>query len=656
MLEQAKAYALLEIKSFDEERRTFSGTASTPTVDSDGDIVDPMGVAFSNPLPLLLFHDTRMPVGSAVFHPPTVKGIEFTASIPRIDEPGTLKDRVDEAWQSVKARLIRGVSIRISAKPDGVKRLAGGGLHWLKSKVTELSLVVIPANQEATIAFVKSLDASLAAPGTDGSREITAPGVTGTSRAVSLTAKGRSMKKTYTEQIAEWTTTKQDKSARMDAIMEKSAETGQTLDAALKEEHDTLSREVADIDDHLTRLKASEARVKDTATQVTGANQEEASKTRGGENHQVSVKSRLLPGIQFARYAMCLAHGKNSRMDALEIAKAAYPDEHSIHEAIKAAVVPGMTANNAAPLLQYTDWMGDFVEYLRPGTILGKFGANGVPALRKVPFNVRIMTQTAGGSAYWVGQGKPKPLTKGTYGTITLDFHKLATIAVLTEEEVKFVPSAEAKVRDDLRDAIAAEMDTAFIDPANAGTANVKPASVTNGVVATAVSGADADAVRVDFKNLMSAFITANVEVNSPVLIMGKQIALNLSLMLNALGQREFPDLTMDGGRLFGVPVITSEYLTSLGSPSTGMIVLVNASDIYLADDGAVSVTASGEASLEMLDSALQQDGSAGTGASLVSLWQNNLLGLKAERFVTWKKRRSTAAQYLSPVAYTPTT
>lgn len=264
------------------------------------------------------------------------------------------------------------------------------------------------------------------------------------------------------------------------------------------------------------------------------------------------------------------------------------------------------------------------------------------------------MTQTAGGTAYWTGQGKPKRVTKGTYSTITLDFHKLACISVLTQEEVKFVPTSEQKVRDDLRDAIAAEADQAFVDPTNAGTANVKPASVTSGVAATAVSGTDADAVRVDFKNLLSAFITANVDVTTPVFIMSKQIALNLSLMLNALGQREFPDINMNGGTLFGVPVITSQYLATGGSPAGAYIILINASDIYLAEEG-LMVDSSGEASIEM-DDAPTQDGLAGTGASLVSLWQNNLLGIKVERFITWKKRRSTAAQYLSNVAYTPAT
>jgi HK97 family phage major capsid protein len=225
---------------------------------------------------------------------------------------------------------------------------------------------------------------------------------------------------------------------------------------------------------------------------------------------------------------------------------------------------------------------------------------------------------------------------------------------VLTQEEVKFVPSAEMRVRDDLRAAIAARVDQSFVDPTNAGSAGVEPASVTSGVVATAVSGTDADAVRVDFKNLMSAFITANVNVDSPVFIMSKQIALNLSLMLNALGAREFPDINMNGGTLFGVPVVTSQYLATGGSPAGAYIILINADDIYYAQEG-LMVDSSGEASIEMDDDPTQ-DGLAGTGASLVSLWQNNLLGIKVERFITWKKRRSTAAQYLSNVAYTPTT
>jgi len=650
-----QAYSLVEIKSLNEETRTFSGTATTPTPDGVGDIVEPLGVKFANPLPLLLFHDAERPVGHAVFKTPTKKGIDFDASIPIISEPGTLKDRVDEAWQSVKAGLIRGVSIRIKAHKDDVAYFANGGIHWIKSVVTELSLVTIPQNTEATIASVKSCDTGLAATGTGAGDRTHTPGGTGTLRVVKMRTETTDTMKTIQEQIVGFESTKQAKLARMNEIMNASAEKGETLDVQQAEEHDTLKGEVESIDRHLERLKAHEKLSVTAAKAVDGTTQASAAASRA--NTVITVKSNTPPGIAFARVAMCIAASKGSRADAMELAKQAYVDDPRILESIKGAIGAGTTASGGGPIVQYTDIANEFIEYLRPGTIIGKFGQNGIPALRRVPFNSRFSTQTSGGSGYWVGQGKPIPLTAGVFGTATLDFNKVATIAVLTKEEIRFSnPSAEAKVRDDLAAALAARMDIDFVDPANAGTANVKPASVTNGVVAVTPSGTDADAVRVDFKNLMAGFISANITPTNGVLIMSSTIALNLSLMLNALGQREFPDISMTGGRLFGLPVIVSEHLTSYGSPSTQMIVAVNASDVFLADDGNVMIEASGEASLEMLDSSLVQDGTAGTGTSLVSLWQSGLLGLKAEREITWKKRRTAAAQYASPVAYTPST
>ena len=68
--------------------------------------------------------------------------------------------------------------------------------------------------------------------------------------------------------------------------------------------------------------------------------------------------------------------------------------------------------------------------------------------------------------------------------------------------------------------------------------------------------------------------------------------------------------------------------------------------------EGGVAVDMSREASLEMLDASLQQDGTAGTGASLVSLWQSNLVGLRAERELNWMRRSASAVAYLTGVAW----
>jgi len=106
-----RAYAVLAIRAVDDEQRVIEGIATTPSTDRMGDIVEPMGATFALPMPLLWQHDHAAPVGMVEFAKPTKAGIPFKATLARVDEPGRLKDRIDEAWQSVKAGLIRAVSI-----------------------------------------------------------------------------------------------------------------------------------------------------------------------------------------------------------------------------------------------------------------------------------------------------------------------------------------------------------------------------------------------------------------------------------------------------------------------------------------------------------------------------------------------------------------
>ena len=154
-----RAYALLHVKSIDAERRMFAGIASTPELDRHGDSVDPNGCTFRNPVPLLLHHDQTQPIGTVTLTR-TPKGILFEATLPKIAEPGRLKDRVDEAWHSIKAGVITGVSIGYRLLDHAIERLATGGRRLLKTEIWELSLVTIPANASTTILTVKSLDAA----------------------------------------------------------------------------------------------------------------------------------------------------------------------------------------------------------------------------------------------------------------------------------------------------------------------------------------------------------------------------------------------------------------------------------------------------------------------------------------------------------------
>ncbi|WP_052699361.1 phage major capsid protein [Hyphomicrobium sp. 99] len=356
------------------------------------------------------------------------------------------------------------------------------------------------------------------------------------------------------------------------------------------------------------------------------------------------------PGINFARFAKVKAVSRLDHINVVTVAERMYGANSDVVGIAKAnEVVPGsnISGNWASDLTgAEAASFADFAAFLRPATILGKFGVGNVPRLRAVPFREPLLSQTGGGSSYWVGEGKPAPLTAFDFDRTTIQPLKIGNIAVITVENVRSSnPASDVIVRDALRDALAAGLDTSFIDPANSGTSNVKPASITNGAATVHSTGTDADHIRLDVRALFQKFITANNTPSNGVWIMSSTNALALSLMVNALGQKEFPGMSMTGGVFEGLPAIVSDYAGSI-------VALVNATDIYIADDGDTSVDLSQEASLEMKSASLAQDGSAGTGASLVSLWQNGLVALKAERTINWKKRRASAVAYLTGVAW----
>lgn len=151
-----RAYAAFEVKALDSSKRTFKGWATTPTVDRVGDIINPLGASFKNPLPLLHQHRHDMPIGLVRFDTPTAKGIEFEAEIPSIDEPGPLKDRLDTAWGEIKHGLVRAVSIGF--RPIKYAYMEDGGIDFQETEIYELSSVSIPANAAAIINAVKSMD------------------------------------------------------------------------------------------------------------------------------------------------------------------------------------------------------------------------------------------------------------------------------------------------------------------------------------------------------------------------------------------------------------------------------------------------------------------------------------------------------------------
>ena len=82
-----RAYSILTVKRVDDDARIIEGIATTPTPDRMGDIVEPLGVQFKNPSPLLWQHDSTKPVGTVTFGKPTKDGVAFKARIERSTSP-----------------------------------------------------------------------------------------------------------------------------------------------------------------------------------------------------------------------------------------------------------------------------------------------------------------------------------------------------------------------------------------------------------------------------------------------------------------------------------------------------------------------------------------------------------------------------------------
>lgn len=641
-----RAYSVVEVKSVSEEPDMFrfKGIASTPMPDRVDDIMEPMGAKYSLPLPFLWQHDHEKPIGRIVSAKATPKGIEVEGEIPIIKEAGVLKDRLDESIQSIKHRLVTGLSIGFAPIAGAYSRLKSGGTHFKEWAWNELSLVTLPCNVQATVTNFKNYDTGLpAALGTkahtvvklDNPAGASAPVVKKKLPVVPKPEEGQDMK--FAEQIKSFKDALEQKSARQTELL--TGAEGRTLDAAESEEFDTLSDEITATETHIKRLETMEKSAIASAKPV-----DDVSGMRERSSITVKATNPVAKGTAFTRYVIAQCRAKGNLMQAAEIAKQ-WSDTPEVEQVLKAAVAAGTTtdATWAAPLVPYQNMTGDFIELLRPATLVGR-----MTGLRTVPFNVRIPGQTQGSTVAWVGETRAKPVSALAFEDITLRFNKLAGIVVISDELARLsTPSAEAIIRGDLVAQIAQFTDDSFINPAYAAVTDVRPASVTNGVTPIAASGTDADALRADVRAVYASFIAANLSTAGAAWVMTSTQAMAIGMMQNPLGQTEFPGLGAEGGTFMGLPVLVSEVVPSDSNGS--IIVLVKQSEILLADEGGVTVDVSREASLQMNST---PDSPATASTVMTSLWQNNLLGIRAERMITWRKRRPQAVAYISGANY----
>jgi len=473
------------------------------------------------------------------------------------------------------------------------------------------------------------------------------------------------MAKTFAEQIADLKATRDTTHETLKALAQKSVDENRSMNTAETEEFDTHESTIKRLDSDIARLSRMAALDVQTAKAVSDDEQRGQAARGGSDLLPLNLKKveKLEPGIAFARYAMCLTKAKGNHAMAAQLAERHYPNTEAVVKTLKAqaeganlqemlhlkaTVAAGTSLDStwAAPLVYASTFMGDFISYLRPRTLIGQ------AQFRPVPFNVRIGGQTSGGTAGWVGQGKAKPVTKFDFNATTVPFTKVAAIAVITQELARFSdPSAEALVRDSLADTVIARIDTDLFDPDLAAVANVSPAGLLNGVSPVSAAGidySDPASVRCAIALLWAPWDSTFLGAR-PAYYTTPAVARQLALSREALGTPAFPGMTPMGGTLDGVPVRVSQYLANNGGSGGAPFILVDEAEIYLADDGSVTLDASDVASIEMSDAPAGSSSAtvAASSVNLVSMWQTNSIAFRAERFIWWGARRSGAAQWI---------
>ena len=646
-----RAWSTLELKAVDDDKRILEGIASTPSTDRYEDVVEPEGAQYKLPIPFLYQHQHGQPIGWVEDVKTSSSGIRCRI---RIAAAGISED-IDKAWNLIKAGLVRGLSIGFS--PIEYARINGTyGYHYLKWDWHELSAVVVPANSDCSITSVKSLDQEhlRAVSGTSAGSTVvrlkSSPGVPGHLQR----PKDTIMKKTYQEQLAAFEAKATANQQRMDEIMEKAADEGRTFSEEEKTEFAQLEGETKEVGEHIVRLKAAIERSKASATTVVVDKSDDTPARQAFQ--PITVKSNLPPGVGFARFAQAMYRAGGNHQEAIAIIKAT-PQWKDIERGLvglcmKAAVpaADSTTSGWASEIAYAQNLEAEFIEYLRPRTIIGQ-----IDSWRRVPFNMRVGSLTSGLTGYWVGQGLPIKVSKGTTSSTSLGITKVAGLSAFDDEIMRLSsPSIDMLVRDQLTEACTAIIDTSLIDPNQGGSTNVQPASLTYGVTPITATGTNYAALSTDIQSMLDTILDVDVDPRGAVLVMPPQRALALSMMVTSLGVRQFTDISMEGGSIFGMRVVVSRYVGSIsGSPNYGdMIVLIHPREVFVADDGNVTIEASREASLELLDNPTNQSTGATAATSMVSMFQTNSTAVKAVRFVNWTKRRSVACQFIRNAAY----
>jgi HK97 family phage major capsid protein len=373
---------------------------------------------------------------------------------------------------------------------------------------------------------------------------------------------------------------------------------------------DALGRVVADSDRAMRARFADEFRTIDTRLGMIERRGKDVLSKTDQMDHRLSralagPARRPQPGRAFvlACAAMAAGHVRDYTL-AEKLNRSA--------QAAATTTAPGWAAEIALPAF------ASFVLSLSPQSAFAAIAARGTVVSLEGVLGAKV--PTAGPIvATWVGEAKPKPVVQGTFTNATMEPRKVAVLIGVSEELARS-PNAEPAFRRMLADAAVTAIDLAFFD-ATAGSA-VRPPGMLVGLTPIAPSAAGPNAMTTDMANLVAALTAPS----DPIFVASPSTRLK---MVAALGPA------------FDYPIVASAAV-----PNTRLVV-IDASGLVTAM-GEAEIITSNEAAFE-LDSA--PAGDLEDAGSYVSMWQQDLIGLRVRAEASWARRAGSAA-FTEPIAW----
>jgi hypothetical protein len=340
------------------------------------------------------------------------------------------------------------------------------------------------------------------------------------------------------------------------------------------------------------------------------------------EHRTVSITPK---GLDLVRACIAKALAPD-RGEASRYAAARWGEKSRAARLTTKANVPGITTGTGAgdAMSDLANARTEFFDAVRAASIIGKL------PVRRIGFRTRTLSMDEGPRVEWRAEGaaygnSPIKMTSAA-GLERFDVGALIVVSKESLEDEAF--DAETAIADQLVRALAAKVDATFVDPANSGSAGVKPASITSGA-----SSANSP--------LESFFDFSDEFTGDPN---NAWIVINPYQAARLYGAAR-PDIGARGGSWAGFPVVTSTAMPD------GFCALIDPAQIAVAL-GNADIRSSENAVVDMQDSSSMTSGPSVAAATGVSMFQVNARAIIGSISANWRVVRAGSVQLFDLQGY----